>query len=1014
MSLLCRELDQLWNEQVGEVVLFIWINFLEEQLLEFLDITSPLNLKNVVENTTKITKKHRRNVECRKNELDMFEELPPPIPVPQSWPMCSKIYNSRCEIYTPSIPVKNSNDTYTAVGSNEKHTNTIIASDGISQLFPSTPMPVPVSQTWPMCSKIYNSRCEIYTPSSPVKNIKASRPNVTINGKHKSAIMPPSVGLDQVPASIMAPSTDTIPADSPSWDYRNPVMNTKSSRPNVTINGKHKSTIMPSSVGLDQVPASIMAPSTDTIPADSPLWDYPNPPKNTKDSRSAVNINGMHTGTTMPPSVGLDQEPASTPPASTDIIPADSPLWDYPNPEKNTKDSRSAVSINGMHNGATMPSSVSLRQALTKTLAPSTDTIPADSPSWDYPNPVMNTKDSRSNVTINGKHKSTIMPPSMGLDQVPASIMAPSTDTIPADSPLWDYPNPAKNTKDSRSAVSINGMHNGTTMPPSVGLDQEPATTPPPSTDIIPANSPLWDYPNPEKNTKDSRSAVSINGMHNGATMPSSVSLRQALTKTLAPSTDTIPADSPSWDYPNPVMNTKDSRSNVTINGKHKSTIMPPSMGLDQVQASIMAPSTDTIPADSPLWDYPNPAKNTKDSRSAVSINGMHNGTTMPSSVSLRQALTKTLAPSTDTIPADSPLWDYPNPAKNTKDSPSAININGMHTGTTMPPSVGLDQEPATTLPPSTDTIPADSPLWDYPNPEKNTKDSRSAVSINGTTMPSSVSLHQASAMTISPSTDTIPADSPLWDYPNPSKNTKDSRSAVSINGMHNGTTIPSSVSLHQAPAMTILPSTDTIPADSPLWDYLSPVKNTNDSRSAVSINGMHNGTTIPSSVSLSHVPATTMATPFTKNPYKSTKQEFANTSHSPMKNTNVLDSSVHHDHTHIPSSESLDPLPLVVYPSATGGNDVSDKSQHSDNYGASGDNDNNINSDSNVIDVSCDCDKCLMSLHDDRVMRDITSEDVLLTVIMAHDKLRKEKMFKSTLFTCKVSKSTKTKWGMF
>ncbi|XP_077449133.1 E3 ubiquitin-protein ligase RNF14 [Stigmatopora argus] len=42
MSSLCRRLDELWEENQGCVVLFTWIQFLSEEVLEFLGIHSPL------------------------------------------------------------------------------------------------------------------------------------------------------------------------------------------------------------------------------------------------------------------------------------------------------------------------------------------------------------------------------------------------------------------------------------------------------------------------------------------------------------------------------------------------------------------------------------------------------------------------------------------------------------------------------------------------------------------------------------------------------------------------------------------------------------------------------------------------------------------------------------------------------------------------------------------------------------------------------------------------------------
>ncbi|KAK0152937.1 E3 ubiquitin-protein ligase RNF14 [Merluccius polli] len=42
MSALCRRLDELWGENQGCVVLFTWVQFLKEEALDFLGVTSPL------------------------------------------------------------------------------------------------------------------------------------------------------------------------------------------------------------------------------------------------------------------------------------------------------------------------------------------------------------------------------------------------------------------------------------------------------------------------------------------------------------------------------------------------------------------------------------------------------------------------------------------------------------------------------------------------------------------------------------------------------------------------------------------------------------------------------------------------------------------------------------------------------------------------------------------------------------------------------------------------------------
>ena len=55
LSTLCKKLDELWNENEGEVILFIWTSFLKDETLDFLNVTSPLDLSNVVHK-----RKHQR------------------------------------------------------------------------------------------------------------------------------------------------------------------------------------------------------------------------------------------------------------------------------------------------------------------------------------------------------------------------------------------------------------------------------------------------------------------------------------------------------------------------------------------------------------------------------------------------------------------------------------------------------------------------------------------------------------------------------------------------------------------------------------------------------------------------------------------------------------------------------------------------------------------------------------------------------------------------------------------
>ncbi|KAI2656008.1 E3 ubiquitin-protein ligase RNF14 [Labeo rohita] len=47
MTALCKRLDELWEENRGNVVLFIWIQFLKEETLKFLNIKSSLKIQNI-------------------------------------------------------------------------------------------------------------------------------------------------------------------------------------------------------------------------------------------------------------------------------------------------------------------------------------------------------------------------------------------------------------------------------------------------------------------------------------------------------------------------------------------------------------------------------------------------------------------------------------------------------------------------------------------------------------------------------------------------------------------------------------------------------------------------------------------------------------------------------------------------------------------------------------------------------------------------------------------------------
>jgi len=49
LSALCKKLDDIWAENQGFEVLFLWTSFLKDEALSFLDIQSPLEISQVVE-----------------------------------------------------------------------------------------------------------------------------------------------------------------------------------------------------------------------------------------------------------------------------------------------------------------------------------------------------------------------------------------------------------------------------------------------------------------------------------------------------------------------------------------------------------------------------------------------------------------------------------------------------------------------------------------------------------------------------------------------------------------------------------------------------------------------------------------------------------------------------------------------------------------------------------------------------------------------------------------------------
>lgn len=74
LSKLCRKLDELWEESKGQEILFIWIGFLQDQTLQFLNIETNLNI-NCDYTTYKIAMEKVLSPQKHKEELDT-KQLP--------------------------------------------------------------------------------------------------------------------------------------------------------------------------------------------------------------------------------------------------------------------------------------------------------------------------------------------------------------------------------------------------------------------------------------------------------------------------------------------------------------------------------------------------------------------------------------------------------------------------------------------------------------------------------------------------------------------------------------------------------------------------------------------------------------------------------------------------------------------------------------------------------------------------------------------------------------------------
>ena len=94
---MCKELNRLWSEQVGEVVLSIWISLI---------------LRHAVKNTTQVTMKHIESVECRKSGAGSASG----VSCLCTFALSPELYRSRCRTYTLSSHVPNSDNSHFAKG----------------------------------------------------------------------------------------------------------------------------------------------------------------------------------------------------------------------------------------------------------------------------------------------------------------------------------------------------------------------------------------------------------------------------------------------------------------------------------------------------------------------------------------------------------------------------------------------------------------------------------------------------------------------------------------------------------------------------------------------------------------------------------------------------------------------------------------------------------------------------------------------------------------------------------
>ncbi|XP_059471240.1 E3 ubiquitin-protein ligase RNF14-like [Neocloeon triangulifer] len=70
LSKLCAHLDHLWEEQVGLEILYVWTQFLKEESLKFLDITSSLNISQIYSRQiTSLEQKRRKQLALKQPQV---------------------------------------------------------------------------------------------------------------------------------------------------------------------------------------------------------------------------------------------------------------------------------------------------------------------------------------------------------------------------------------------------------------------------------------------------------------------------------------------------------------------------------------------------------------------------------------------------------------------------------------------------------------------------------------------------------------------------------------------------------------------------------------------------------------------------------------------------------------------------------------------------------------------------------------------------------------------------------